>query len=219
MWIYFRKNPNSLQYDPQSYIFYRLCTQSLTQTPDFLWLRVHLTVVCASWPVVHPVGKTFFSISLNFISHTSLKETQYSLCKNLTLALMFEMKPWIFQHKSKYVFSIYVAEKLFQSFRVISLLTGVLLTLFRVGVGWERPLCGENCLCRPVGYCDLVISVFMQFLRNQTVWNCRKVNVEAQLRVCVCRGPHSRCAGLEPLTGVSLPSYYLWCEKYIQTPH
>lgn len=55
-----------------------------------------------------------------------------------------------------------------------------------------------------------VISVLMQFLRNQTVWNCRTLNVEAQLRVCVYQSARTRCAGLEPQTGISLHFYYVW---------
>lgn len=53
----------------------------------------------------------------------------------------------------------------------------------------------------------------MQFLRNQTVWNCRKVNVEAQLSKCVNQSPHSRCAGLEPLLTGLFFYYYLWFDK------
>lgn len=59
------------------------------------------------------------------------------------------------------------------------------------GRTWQPELDGrghyevQNCLCKPVGHSDSVISVSMQFLWNQTVWNCRKVSVEARLRVCV----------------------------------
>lgn len=75
---------------------------------------------------------------------------------------------------------------------------------------WKRPLWSENCVCRPVAYSNFVISVLMQFLRNQTVWNCTMVNVEAPLRVCVYQNSHARCTGLEPQTGISL-LFFLLC--------
>lgn len=83
-----------------------------------------------------------------------------------------------------------------------------LLTLRRAWAGKKWPLWSGDCLCRPVGDTDSAISVFMQFSESQTVWNCRKVNVEAQLRVCIYQSPHSRCAGPEPLSAV--PLFMIW---------
>lgn len=92
--------------------------------------------------------------------------------------------------------------------------------LMRARVEKEWALWSEECLRRgAVGHGDSVISVFMHFLRNQTVWNCRKVNVEARLSKCVYQSPHSRCAGPEPpLTGVGwgAPAYDLTKYKILR---